>query len=171
MEYLKAMRKNIDMMKTFDGREKCCDNWYNSKTKLEWYLNHPENSNHKQVLLEGTRTTGAHWKIVCDKGIKDLMYTLNSLDYYTIYSCEGGKYGIAYVMIRRPRTKKRYFQFLEILKNYFNDGVLCIEDEEFTKRIVVYIWRKHQIENNPDFYKAELIKYGKNIEYGVNYEK
>ena len=105
------------------------DVWYNTKSKLDFYLNHPENSNHKQILLEGTRTTGAHWEIVCDEALKDLMYKLNSSDFYTLFSCEGGKNCVTYVMIRKPRTKKKYFQFLEILKEYFNDGILCIDNE------------------------------------------
>ena len=157
-------------VKEFDGREKCCDNWYNTKSKLDFYLNHPENADHKQVLLEGLRTTGAHWKIVCDEGIKDLMYKLNSSDFYTIFSCEGGKWGGTYVLIRKPRTKKKFKEFIEILKDHFNDGVLCIEDEDFIKRTAVYIWTKEQKENNFELFKQDLLRF-KHIEYGINYGK
>lgn len=155
------------MIHDFDGREKCCDNWYNSKTKLEWYLNHPEYLDHKQVLLEGMRTTGVKWKIVCDEGIKDLMYKLNSLDFYTIYSCEGNEYGGTYIMIRYPKTKKKYKEYLDVLKNYFNDSILCVKEED--KLLIVYIWTKEQRENNFEYFKKAM-KLFNNIEYGVNYK-
>ena len=154
------------MIEKLDGRRKNDVGWFNTKSKLKWYLN---NSDHKQVILEGTRTSGAHWKIICDEGIKDLMYELNSLDYYTIFSCEGGEYGGTYVLIRKPKTKKKYLKFLEILKNYFKDGVFFIDDEAFTGRTIVYIWKKDQREKNFDLFKSET-QLSHHIEFGNDFK-
>jgi hypothetical protein len=141
--------------------------WYNTKAKFDFYLN---NSDHKQAVVEGTRTNGAHWKIVCDESLKDLMYKLNSSDFYTLFSCEGGKWGGTYVLLRKPRTKKKIKECIEILKDFFSDSVLCIDSEDFTKRLIIYVWRKHQIKNNPDLFRVELMRFGKNIEFGKDFK-
>jgi len=136
----------------------------NTKAKREEDLLAP--ATHKQVEIEGQRSRGSHWKLVCDEGIVPLIRKLNELDYNTLFSCQGSEsgadeYSPAYIALRYPTSEIRYTRLIDIIKQYYKDRIIQVMiDAEGV--IGFYMWHPYDFAvhtADEDFTAHQIIIY------------
>ncbi|MBR1988624.1 MAG: hypothetical protein IKA36_06295 [Clostridia bacterium] len=110
-----------------------CQSAKDNGAKIRFYTEN--NTDHKQIIIEGKRPSGAKWKLICDEKLKDVITDLNNNGISTLWSCEGKGYchsnitdettfDPAYITIRYPSTLKLFALAGNIIRNHFANCII-----------------------------------------------
>lgn len=90
-------------------------------------------TDHKQVIIEGKRPSGAKWKLICDEEMVDVLTALNNAGISTLWSCQGRGYrdvgdqrifDPGYITIRYPKTQSLFVLAGTIIQHHFKKSII-----------------------------------------------
>jgi len=111
------------------------------KQKLKMF----NNTHHEQVIIEGERPNGNRYKLICDKGIVDLIRKLNDNGVRTAWSCEGAK-DVAYLVINPYKlSKSRLLWADHYIRKYWHDRYIAVDIGTRDANICYYAFTKRGV--------------------------
>ena len=100
-------------------------------SKIRFYTKNK--TDHKQVVIEGKRPSGAKWKLICDEEMVGVIKALNNAGISTLWSCQGSGYHYnedqrifdpGYIAIRYPKTQKLFVLAGIIILYHFKKSII-----------------------------------------------